>query len=400
VLSSFTTSSSRLREVAGLGAPASRREVGWFVAVLTALTVLDAVIAWQVRAPQWVALGVVLAVAVVAAVLGPARRWAVLMLPVVSLLATGTGALVGWEGGQAGLPEMAALLWARAWQVLRGRGPLAVLVAGLDLAALLVLPLRVDDGAGRGDAVLVLVAAAAGVAAVCTARRRRSEARASLIEQARRQERDAIAVELHDVATHHLTAVVLQAQVAQRLAADDTRLPDALARVEHGAADALDALRSLVGVLHAGPAAGATLDPVGGLESIPDLVARWAADHVAVEVTMPTPSVEVPPVVGAAAVRVVREALTNVRKHAPATTRVTVEVTQRAGLLLVEVADCGPGSTTTAGRPGRTTHGGLGLVGLTERVGTLGGDLSAGPEGAGWAVRAAIPLDATAGQHR
>jgi hypothetical protein len=73
VLSSFTTSSSRLREVAGLGAPASRREVGWFVAVLTALTVLDAVIAWQVRAPQWVALGVVLAVAVVAAETVPGR---------------------------------------------------------------------------------------------------------------------------------------------------------------------------------------------------------------------------------------------------------------------------------------------------------------------------------------
>jgi signal transduction histidine kinase len=83
---------------------------------------------------------------------------------------------------------------------------------------------------------------------------------------------------------------------------------------------------------------------------------------------------------------VVIEALTNVRRHAPSATTVTVAVAVHSGVVEVTVVDDG-GAAPAAPRDG----GGTGLAGLDERVRALGGDLHAGPHGAGWRVSCHLP---------
>ncbi|MGW2310924.1 ATP-binding protein, partial [Actinomadura luteofluorescens] len=86
--------------------------------------------------------------------------------------------------------------------------------------------------------------------------------------------------------------------------------------------------------------------------------------------------------------RVAREALTNVLRHAPGARSVTVAVEEGAGCVTVEVADDAPAA------PARHPHrGGYGLIGMRERVESLGGSLSAGPRpGGGWSVSATLPV--------
>jgi signal transduction histidine kinase len=85
--------------------------------------------------------------------------------------------------------------------------------------------------------------------------------------------------------------------------------------------------------------------------------------------------------------RLVQEGLTNVRKHARTATSVCVSIEQDDGRLLVRVRDDG----ARRGRP-RFRSSGFGLVGLSERVAALGGELHGGPvEGGGWLLAASLP---------
>jgi signal transduction histidine kinase len=107
----------------------------------------------------------------------------------------------------------------------------------------------------------------------------------------------------------------------------------------------------------------------------------------------PAVSDDLPHEVQAAAFRVVQEVLTNVRRHAADATQATVRLACPGDRLEVTVTDDGHGGTQL---PEAAHGGGFGLVGLTERVTALGGDLHAGPRGgpaggAGWQVRAVFP---------
>jgi signal transduction histidine kinase len=97
-----------------------------------------------------------------------------------------------------------------------------------------------------------------------------------------------------------------------------------------------------------------------------------------------------PPEVATTVHRIVRESLTNVLRHAPQARSVGVDVGRVPEGVAVEVVDDAP--RTSAHSPHR---GGYGLIGMRERVETLGGTLDAGPRpGAGWSVRAVLPLPA------
>jgi signal transduction histidine kinase len=200
-------------------------------------------------------------------------------------------------------------------------------------------------------------------------------------------ERARIAGELHDVVTHNVSVMVVQAGAARSVldsSPDDAR--EALLAVEASGRTAMSELRHLLGLL--APAAGEEdmLVPQPGAARVPALVERVRAAGLSVELSV-TGSRDLPPGVDLAAYRVVQEALTNVIKHA-GTARATVVLEYRLDDLVITVTDDGRPATGPGG------PGGRGLIGLRERIGLYGGELDAGPRpGGGWRVRARIPVE-------
>jgi signal transduction histidine kinase len=210
-------------------------------------------------------------------------------------------------------------------------------------------------------------------------------------EHARRaaeEERIRIARELHDVVTHHVSVIAVQAGAAHSTSRSrPERALDALAVIERTARSTLGELRALLGVLRAGdgPEVLAPLTPTPSLAQLDELVARARAAGVAVELEVHGERAPLDAVVDMSAFRVLQEALTNVLKHAPgATARVSVRYEPLA--LHVGVVDDGPGVTVAA-------SGGHGLVGMRERVELVGGELEfgSGSDG-GFRVAARLPL--------
>jgi signal transduction histidine kinase len=246
-----------------------------------------------------------------------------------------------------------------------------------------------------GGAVLVLLPGAIGVyvrtrALLLSALRDRAEKaeaeRELLARDAVLTERTRIAREMHDAVGHRVSLMVLQAGAIEMAAADEHRVQQLAGQVQTAGRQALDELRQMVGVLRAEDTTeAAPLGPQPGVADLPTLVAQSRDAGMAVELTGPGP-ITVDPVAGRAAYRIVQEALTNAGKHAPgAAVRVCVE--RREGELVVRVANGAPPAPAD-GAP----SGGYGLVGLAERVRTLGGRLTTGPRlDGGFEVEAVLP---------
>ncbi|WUO43807.1 histidine kinase [Streptomyces sp. NBC_00285] len=217
--------------------------------------------------------------------------------------------------------------------------------------------------------------------------------RAEELRRAAEQERARIARELHDVVTHNVSMMVIQAGAARRVldaAPDQAR--EALLAVEAGGRAAMTELRHAMGLLtmnaddDAGDGSG-RLVPQPGLDQVEALVRGVRESGVDVDLTVTGTSREVPPGAGLAAYRVVQEALTNTVKHA-AGADVSVTVTHGTSDLRVEIADTGGTPTTSA-----ATGDGRGLFGLRERLAVYGGTLRNGPTpDGGYRVQARIPL--------
>jgi signal transduction histidine kinase len=264
----------------------------------------------------------------------------------------------------------------------------------------------------RLDGLVALVAlvgiAIVGGAGLARERIRRLQAEhAAATERALEAERARIASELHDVVTHNVSVMIVQAGAARQVldaAPQDARA--ALLAVESSGRAAMAELRHLLGLLNpvqpgaetaelssaGGQAAEAELRPQPGLAQLPALVARTRAAGLPVDLHVAKLPADLPPGLDLAAFRVVQEALTNVLKHAgkPAT---SVGVSYRDGSLLLEVTDSG--RLIPAVGPVAVPGSGRGLLGLRERVAVYGGEVDAGPQsGGGWRVRARIPVDA------
>ncbi|MEU7854704.1 histidine kinase [Nonomuraea sp. NPDC049141] len=225
-------------------------------------------------------------------------------------------------------------------------------------------------------------------------------------------ERARIAAELHDVVTHNVNVMVIQAGAARKVM--DTapaQSKQAMLAVEAGGRAAMAELRHVMGLL-AGPEsarAGADgLEPQPGLDQLDSLIKRVRAAGVPVSVEVAPPPGPLPPGVDLAAYRVVQEALTNTIKHAAgATASVTIghsgdwleiEVTDTGGGQAIELADTGGQQTigvTDSGGRQMTRAGdgqGRGLIGLRERLALYGGTLRAGPRsGGGYQIKARVP---------
>src|SRR3984957_405467 len=216
-----------------------------------------------------------------------------------------------------------------------------------------------------------------------------------MVGQARRAERAAIAVEMHDVLAHRVSLMALQAgalEVRPDLPPEDVAKTAGLIRST--ARQAMTELRDIIGVLHVGEHVEAPLVPQPTLRDIGPLVDgyRKAGLKVGLDMTVDEPDA-VPGPLGRDAYRIVREALTNVSKHA-GTTAAAVSLSGGAGEgLLVEVRNRLPVGGVLAGEPAGALPGsGLGLVSLAERVALAGGTLAHGPDGGGdFVLTAAFP---------
>jgi signal transduction histidine kinase len=208
-------------------------------------------------------------------------------------------------------------------------------------------------------------------------------------QEAIASERARIARELHDVVSHDVSLMVLQASVERRLlgeSPDGTAAGTAavLQSIESAGRDALTELRHMLGVLRQD--AHAPLAPQPGLDRLEELVAVARTAGVDVEVHRSGEGA-LPPGLELAAYRVLQESLTNVVKHV-GPTHVRLWLDHRPEEITIDVLDDGP----AAGGSRSPLPGGHGLLGMRERVQLYGGTLRAGPHEAGFRVQVRLPV--------
>lgn len=204
-------------------------------------------------------------------------------------------------------------------------------------------------------------------------------------------ERARIARELHDVVAHHVSLVAVRAETAPYTEPDlSPSARGVLAEIAASARLALDELRTVLGVLRRADTDELELAPQPGINDVTTLVEQARSSGTPVDYTALPPDQQVPDAAGLAAYRIVQEALTNARRHAPGAA-VTVRVSVEQGRLLVSVRNA-----AAAAAPAGSALRGYGHAGMHERVAALGGSLWVGPlPDGGYAVEATIPLGLT-----
>jgi signal transduction histidine kinase len=255
------------------------------------------------------------------------------------------------------------------------------------------------SGLWRGAGLMFLLGFAYLLGANMRGRRihlRTLEQRATDLEREQQQrvalataaERARITRELHDVVAHGLSVMVVQAQGgAAALRRHPERTEAALQNVIATGRSSLDEMRRLLAVAREDPRDDPELAPPPGVDALPGLVDTVRAAGTPVTFAVEGDPVPLPAGVDLSAYRITQEALTNTLKHAGDGASATVRLGFRPDRLEIEVHDDGTGA-----RPAAAGHGN-GLRGIRERVGMLGGELSAGPMAAGgFRVRAVLPL--------
>lgn len=288
---------------------------------------------------------------------------------------------------------------------LRGRRTLVIATVCAAVVQLAVTLPSWGDATFWGEALRVVsmlgVAAALGDATrnrrayVIEVEQRAIDAERTRDEEAARrvdEERLRIARELHDVTAHSLSIIAVQSGAASAvLDSDPAEARRALDAIRRTSKDALDELRSMLGVLRSPEDTDAPLAPTPGLARLPELLAPLAEADVAAELRVDGDITDIPAVVEASAYRIVQEALTNVVRHAgPCTAVVTLQ--RAADELVITVTDTGVGAPAGRGE-------GHGLTGMRERATALGGSFEAGPgPGGGFTVSARLPVGARVGR--
>ncbi|MEU0555521.1 sensor histidine kinase [Dactylosporangium sp. NPDC006015] len=327
-------------------------------------------------------------------ILAVRRRWPVTVF-VASALISLAYFVAGFSDGPGWIGLFVALYTLTAY----GDGRRSLLIAGVGIAVLatgwLIVGADVEPRAAIGW-VFFRIAASVMAAALGESVRSRRVAVAEALERAAQAERtreeearsrvDAerlrIAREVHDTVAHAIAIINVQAGVtAYMLDQRPDRAREALVTIEQTSAQALQEMRTVLGVLRNDDDGRV---PHPGLGQVHELAV--VARDAGLDLTLDADTAgEVPSSVGTTAYRIVQEALTNVIRHV-GPTRVTVALSRRADVLEVLVTNTGP-KAAAATQPGR------GITGMIERCELLGGDLTAAPLPAGgFEVRARLPL--------
>jgi signal transduction histidine kinase len=304
---------------------------------------------------------------------------------VVLVTALVVQAVAGSDLG-GGLAEPIALLLglyaAGAYPSLRASAVLlATAVVGVGIVVAVAEGPRPGNFVYAGSVVLLAWASGRGVAM--------ARERATLLAEHRTaQERSVMARELHDVVTHALSAMVIQAAAERRDLPAESSTAEVLGNIEDQGREALRELRRLLGLLRLDSEPGAPLAPQPGLDDLPRLID--SSRRHGLEVTLSATGSPRPLGPGAelALYRIVQESLTNAAKHAR---------DQRAEVSLVWRPDAVEVEVLSHGHTGPVRHvpgSGFGLRSMAERVQAYGGALSARATADGFQVQAHLPLDA------
>ena len=332
----------------------------------------------------------------------------VLALAAVAPLAWGTqaplAALVGVEAGALICAATFDAGWATTGIVLvqlyivgllgdRQRS----LVAGAVTALGVIVAIALIEHSVEVTAVAIRVPLVFASLALGDTIRSRQALRAAARERAEREARDReeegrrrvaderlrIAQELHDTLAHSLVAINVRASVAVDLDGSQDRAA-ALQDIKQVSATALRDLRATLSLLRE-PDDAAPTAPASQLDALPGLADRARSAGVRADVDVQVDGAAIPSLIGGAAFRIVQEALTNVLRHADASSA-HVRVRASPDTLDIEITDDGRADSAGA-------SAGLGLRGMAERATALGGRLNVGPrEEGGWRVHAVLPL--------
>lgn len=321
------------------------------------------------------------------------RRYPVLVLW-ISVLGLFSYYIAGYPAIGVAVPVAAALLSAAEF----GRLAWAVVAAVITLVT--SVGFRLADGEDLSYVVgydlaghVLLMSAAIALGDSLRSRRLAAESARRLValtaerarhqaDAARREERVAIARDLHDSLGHATSVVSMHADVAREAIGrgDQEGAGAALRTIKDTTTASMTELRRTVGLLRTATRSTGSAVALDDLEA---LAAAAPGVTVTLDVRVSRP---LPPTVDAAAYRIVQEAVTNIVRHSSAQHAV-ITVLDHGDVIEVDVVDDGAPPDLS-----RSTAGGHGIAGMRERAAALGGTLTAGPEDHGFRVRAELPV--------
>jgi signal transduction histidine kinase len=340
-----------------------------------------------------------------AAVMGAGILWRRIAPVACGITITGAGGLYELLVQQAGVVLLAPVLLA--FYSIGAYAPLPRAAVGLAVGSALTFLGYVNDSRSPSDWLenvvfggLVAGSVWAG-GVVVRVNRSRAAQLADLAGQLEREreekarlavaaERARIARELHDVVAHGISVIAVQAGSGRHtLNADPERAHAAFGAIESTARQALVEMRHLLGLLRE-ENEPATSAPLPGMDRHGELIEQARGAGLSVNVHLDGEPRALPPGIDLAAYRILQEALTNARKHAPGA-QVAVRIRFGARDFEIEVRDHG---ADAGARRATIEGGGHGLIGMRERVALYRGELNAGPgpEG-GFHVHARLPLN-------
>ena len=262
-------------------------------------------------------------------------------------------------------------------------------------AALVTAAIALSQTGGSDFGFGLLIVTAPWIAGVLVRSRRIAEAEVRegaevRARQAAEDERTRIARELHDIVSHGLSAMVVQAATAAELvdhAPEAAR--KAMLEVQASGTAAMSEMHHLLALTRGGEALGRRPQP--DLADVQELVEAERTAGRSVSLSVRGTPHELPRGLALSIFRIVQESLTNVRKHAGGS-RSEVTIAYIPGAVEVKVCDDGVGS-------GGRRREGFGIIGMRERARLYGGTLEAGPgsPGPGWVVRCRLPVEQGAG---
>jgi signal transduction histidine kinase len=368
----------------------NRRLPSWNVA-LAAAAAIALIVEGEVRSNG----GLVIGDWLLAVVAGAPLAWRT-RAPLAALVGVEAGALLCVIAFRPGGAATAMVLVQLYTVALLGDRLRSLLVGAITAIAVIVVIGVVDSSVDFREVATRVPLVFAALALGDTVRARRAlrvaareraarEARERDEEGRRRvaDERLRIARELHDELAHSLVAINVRAGVAVDL--HDAQDPlEALQDIKQASATALRDLRATLSLLREN-AEAAPVAPAFDLGSLPRLVEQARSGGLRADMDVDVDGTAVPSAIGGAAFRIVQEALTNVLRHADASSA-HVRVQASPHTLDIEITDDGRADASGA-------HPGLGLRGMAERAAALGGRLNVGPrEEGGWRVHATLPL--------
>jgi signal transduction histidine kinase len=208
------------------------------------------------------------------------------------------------------------------------------------------------------------------------------------------RERERIARELHDIVTHHVSVIVIQAGAGLTALGDR---PDpartALEAIDRTSRQALSDMRLMLGMLGDPMATDPGREPVPGLQRLGELIEEVRSAGLAVELSVEGDRRPLDDGIELSAYRIVQEALTNTLKHARGA-RARVRLAYEPRALDIEVTDHGGSGSQDLGEG---SAGGRGLIGMRERVALFGGDLETVSITGGFRVHARLPIEPRGG---